>query len=71
MGMGGPCFLNCGRRLMQIQVKPERSLPELFEQLDFEDMWDDAELVSPVRYCRASKSLRLPAEWRDVFPTWL
>ena len=46
-------------------------LRECFSALQFEDLWDDAELVAAIRYVRGAKQLRIPAEWQGLLPSAL
>ena len=43
-------------------------LESFFESLPWGDLWEDANMVSPMRYLRASKSLQL-GSLRRLFPT--
>ena len=36
----------------------------LFQSMNFEDLWRDANAIAPVLYLRASKLLRIPDAWR-------
>ncbi|CAJ1363253.1 unnamed protein product, partial [Effrenium voratum] len=41
---------------------------DAYAQLEWGDSWDDAQLVSVIKYARASKLLWLPECWRQVLP---
>lgn len=47
------------------------ALTELFVQYEWSDMWADANMAEAVRYARGSKLLRMPEEWRRVWPSEL
>ncbi|CAE7277616.1 unnamed protein product [Symbiodinium pilosum] len=44
------------------------SLEELFSSLDFEDNWDECDMVEVCRYLRGGKNLSIPASFRHVLP---
>ena len=46
-------------------------LPQLFADLSWHDLWRDAKIEEALQYVRASKRLRLSAEWRKVIPSSL
>ena len=54
---------------MTTQVDESKSLPQLWERMEWGDLWEDADLVACIQYARASKLLALSAEWRAVLPT--
>ena len=49
-----------------MQVDSSVPLTELFAAMPWGDLWNDADMVSVVRYLRGSKKLRIPPEWREV-----
>jgi len=51
------------------QVNEKRPLLEVVAQLEFGDLWPDAQLEQTIRYLRGSKSLRIPEQWRSVLQT--
>lgn len=48
------------------QADPSTSLTSLYGGMQRNDMWDDAAILSVVRYLRGSCRLKLPEEWRAV-----
>ena len=48
------------------QADPSTSLTSLYEGMEWGDLWDDAAMLSVVRYLRGSHRLRLPQEWRAM-----
>jgi hypothetical protein len=40
------------------------TLPQKWGDLPFDDLWDDADMVSVVAYLRGAKDLQIPEEWR-------
>jgi hypothetical protein len=44
---------------------------DLFGQLGWGDLWDDAAVRSVCHYMRGSFDLVIPPEWRDVLPSML
>ena len=48
----------------------DEPLLKQFQDIDYDDMWDRcSDLVSAVRYARASVLLQIPDEWRPHLPT--
>ena len=45
----------------------EESLLSFFGRIPWGDLWEDADMVSVLRYLRGSQSLHL-GEWRPLFP---
>ena len=43
--------------------------PAMFQRLNFEDSWAEAELVESCIYLRGSVHLKVPARWKRAFPT--
>lgn len=57
---------------LRLKVAEDKSLVELFSELTYDDLWDDcSDLRDVLVYCRGSKRLRIPSEWRGVLPTEL
>ena len=50
------------------EVSGDRTIEDLFSQLDYEDMWPDAGVCAAVRYVRGSKALRIPPDLRHILP---
>lgn len=42
----------------------------IFEQTDWADLWEDAEMVSTLQWIRGNSHLKL-GSWRRLFPTEL
>ena len=53
------------------QVDQATPLKELFDQLTYDDMWDDAGVIDCIKYARGSKLLEIPSGWRDSMPAAL
>jgi hypothetical protein len=34
--------------------------------MDWGDLWEDANVLSAIRYLRASKKLNMPEEWKHI-----
>ena len=45
-----------------------QTIQALFEELRYDDVWDDAGVRSALRYVRGSKTLLLPEEVRPLVP---
>ena len=45
-----------------------RPLLEMFNELDYSDMCEDANLLAVVCYLKGSKKLSIPAQWRAFIP---
>ena len=43
--------------------------PAMFQRLNFEDSWAEAELMESCIYLRGSVHLKVPARWKRAFPT--
>lgn len=43
----------------------------MFAQLEYDDLWEDAGLVSVVRYLRGCQGLSIPPQWKPLLPTRL
>lgn len=50
----------------ETQVPLDQLPLDLYRQLPWGDVWQDAEVVSAIRYARASKKLSMPSEWKDI-----
>jgi len=48
----------------------QASVQELFASLAWEDVWEDAEMASVLKYLRGNYSLDL-GPWRDLIPSHL
>ena len=46
------------------------SVQELFASLDWDDLWDDAEMTSVLKYLMGNYGLDL-GHWRDLIPSHL
>lgn len=44
------------------------SAEEMFEQMNFDDKWKDAEMQSICHYLRGSKNLVIPESFRNILP---
>ena len=64
------CKKNFGKPVLEKQDCVEE-LPKMFANLPWEDLWEDAGMVSVLQYLRGNKSLCLPQEWREAFPSQL
>lgn len=51
------------------ECPPEADAKAIFRSMEYDDMWDDADLRSCIHYLRGSTSLRIPAGWRELLPT--
>ncbi|CAE7484592.1 unnamed protein product [Symbiodinium sp. CCMP2592] len=73
-----------GLRLVELHdqvLATKRGMPQLpeevasamdtFSQMDYDDLWEDANLVECVRYVRGGTSLRIPEAFRPLLPTSL
>ena len=49
-------------------VDEMQTIQALFEELRYDDVWDDAGVRSALRYVRGSKTLLLPEEVRPLVP---
>lgn len=46
------------------------SVLEMFKKATYETKWDDhSDLADCIIYCRGSKRLKIPTEWRPWLPT--
>ena len=45
------------------------SLVKMYTEYKWGDLWSEAKLGEVIKYVRASKKLRMPDCWREVFPT--
>lgn len=46
---------------------PKDVLPEaVYDSLKFDDMWEDADMESVIRYLKGNKCLLIPAEFRST-----
>ena len=52
--------------LFETQVPLENWPLDLYRQLEWGDLWKDAEVLSAIRYACASKKLSMPSEWKDI-----
>ena len=43
----------------------------MFAQLDYDDLWEDAGLVTVAHYLRGCAGLRIPPQWRPLLPVRL
>ena len=53
------------------EVDEKTDLKQMYANLDWDDMWHDAEMISFIKYLRESKLLEIPPEWRPYLPTEL
>ena len=54
------------------KVESEKSLLEMFREATFDDLWCDcSDMRDVLLYCRGSKRLTIPSEWRPDLPTHL
>ena len=44
---------------------------QVFGEMTYDDLWEDAEMVSVVTYLRGSKTLCVPEAWRPLLPKCL
>ena len=44
---------------------------EICESMTFQDLWEEADMGEVIRYLRGGQGLRLPAEYRRLFPAAL
>ena len=45
---------------------PQRFSPlKLYQELEFDDLWEDAEIPAVLEYISGNKHLRIPPEWKD------
>ena len=57
---------------MNFENKPEGMTGvEIFSQMSYDDLWEDAKIVEVCLKLRASKSLRIPSKWRQHLPSHL
>ena len=56
--------------MSSVSKDPSLSILDLFKQKTFDESWDShADLKDVIVYCRGSKLLKIPAEWRPWLPT--
>lgn len=53
------------------QESPEKTAQQLFDELEYDDFCDDAQLLDVLRYLRRSVLLDIPCGWRSSLPDWL
>ncbi len=54
------------------EVATTKTLVELFQESEYDDSWDECSDIQDVLiYCRGSKKLKIPPEWRPVLPSEL
>ena len=53
------------------QVHEAKSVKEVFQELDYGDLCEDAEMVQVVRYLRGPTKLVIPDGWRELLPDHL
>lgn len=44
---------------------------DLFASASYDDMWDDGDLVSVVKYLYGARGLVIPPEWKPLMPVEL
>ena len=52
--------------LPNAQVSLTSPLIALYASMEWGDLWEDASMMSVLRYLRGSKRLQIPSEWRPV-----
>lgn len=50
----------------QTQVPLDNWPLDLYRRMEWGDLWQDADVVSALRYARASKKLSMPSEWKEI-----
>jgi hypothetical protein len=59
-------------KLKKPVMQPEvLSAKSVFTMISNRDLWEEADLISVVKYLKGNKHLHIPPEWRDVLPTHL
>lgn len=53
------------------QVDNETDIITMYTEYPWGDLWQDAGLLSVLKYVRGSKQLSMPPCWREIFPTML
>ena len=61
----GLCHKSWGKPRPQKSHRWE-AVHELFDEKLWADFWDDAEMLSVLRYLRGNKSLNLPEPWKNT-----
>lgn len=56
------------QRSQPSQVSFDLDVKAAFENLTYEDRWDDAQLREALIYVRGSKLLSIPQSWRALVP---
>ena len=41
---------------------------ETFASMSYEDVWQDADLVSVCHWLRGGRDLSIPKDWKDILP---
>ena len=52
-------------------IRKHVDIKELFYEMPWGDLWDDAGMRDVVKYLRGNTNLKIPCEWRAFLPTEL
>ena len=67
-----PAMINSAKEYCRQQNLPDRAnAKQMFRDLDFDDLFEDAGMVDLIFYLRGNRHLKIPEEWRPYLPTQL
>ena len=49
----------------------QKTALQIFEELEFTDLWQDADMASVLAYVKGNTGLRLPLPWKEALPRYL
>jgi uncharacterized protein YjlB len=60
-----------GRPLLTEAAAKSLNAKEIFQSMEWSDLWEDANMFEVIHYLRGNTHLEIPADWRSAIPTEL